>query len=196
MKSIKVILAVVAVLLGAATAQAGDIFKIGPRVGLTVNEMKFNKSTFDDSNRCGWTGGLMTEFRVPVIGIGADLSFMYVRRNSEVVKDRDYFEIPLNLRYNLSLPALGSIFTPYLAVGPSVSFLTSKKNIENAYHNKAVDWALNFGLGFQLFKHLDISARYGLGLTKAFRTFGVVDGQPAGIDGKNRYWTISAAYLF
>ncbi|MDE6371520.1 MAG: porin family protein, partial [Duncaniella sp.] len=188
----------------AMTASAGDIFKFGPKVGMTVNSLHFNNDLLDSGNKAGWTAGLMTEFRVPIIGIGADLSAMYVRRNSKymiqnnISKDnRDYIEIPLNLRYNFSLPVVGKFVAPYLGVGPSVSFLTSKKNIENAYANKSVDWAVNFGIGVQLMSHVDISARYGLGLTKAVKTFyPSAVGEPAGIQGKNRYWTVSVAYLF
>ena len=90
---------------------------------------------------------------------------------------------------------MSKILVPYLGVGPSVSFLTSRKNIYGAFKNKSVDWALNFGIGVQLFSHLDVNARYGLGLTKAVRA---VDDEfgTGGIEGKNRYWTISLAYLF
>lgn len=203
MKRIKVILALFAILMGTSTAaNAGGLFKFGPKVGMTVNQMHFNKDVLDSSNKTGWTAGLMTEFRVPIIGIGADLSVMYVRRNTQFLVDnnidknnRDYIEIPLNLRYNFGLPVVGKFLTPYLAVGPSVSVLTSKKALEDL-RNKSVDWAVNFGVGVQLINHIDISARYGLGLTKAVNTFTNIGGQPAGIEGKNRYWTISLAYLF
>ena len=212
MKTIKILIAAIAILCGTSAAQAGGLFKFGPKVGVTVNDLHFNSDMFKTENRAGWTAGVMTEFRVPVIGIGADLSVMYVRRNSQFLlqneltkNDRDYVEIPLNLRYNFSLPAIGQFVTPYVLVGPSVSFLTSKKNFadvsglvddyKDIYRNKSVDWALNFGLGVQIVNHLDISARYGLGLTKMINTFTPLNGS-AGIEGKNRYWTISAAYLF
>lgn len=203
MKKIKLILALFAILMGASAAQAGGLFKFGPKVGLTVNDLHFSNKVFDGSNQAGWTGGLMTEFRVPVIGIGADLSVMYVRRNTKFLVDneisaknnRDYFEIPLNLRYNFGLPVVGKVLTPYVALGPSVSFLTSKKSLEDL-RNRAVDWAFNFGIGVQLINHIDVSARYGLGLTKAMHTFTNVGGTAAGIEGKNRYWTVSVAYLF
>lgn len=188
--------------IGASSMPASAQFKFGPKVGLTVNDLHFNKSVVDADNQTGWTAGLMTEFTVPVIGLGFDLSAMYVRRNTKFLvennlsKDnRDYIEIPLNLKYKFSLPIVSKILVPYLGVGPSVSFLTSRRNIENAYKNKSVDWAMNFGFGVQLLSHLDINARYGLGLTKAVRA---VDSSldKAGIEGKNRYWTISLAYLF
>lgn len=202
MKTIKIILAMLTIVIGASSAQAGGLFKFGPKVGLTVNALHFNSSTFDSDNKTGWTAGLMTEFRVPVIGIGADLSLMYVRRNSEFMEEnsiaknnRDYIEIPLNLRYNFSLPVISNVVLPYVAIGPSVSVLTSRKNIYGEFKNKSVDWALNFGIGVQLVKHLDVSARYGLGLTKAVKEIDP-DTNGAGIQGKNRYWTVSVAYLF
>lgn len=201
MKHIKIVLAMLAILMGASAAQAGGLFKFGPKVGMTVNSLHFNNDLFDSSNKAGWTAGLMTEFRVPVIGVGADLSLMYVRRNSQymwqnnISKDnRDYIEIPLNLRYNFSIPVVSKVLVPYLAVGPSVSVLTSNKTYEN-FKNKSVDWALNFGIGVQLINHIDVNARYGLGMTKAVNTF-KSDAQNAGIEGKNRYWTVSVAYLF
>lgn len=204
MKAIKLLLiAIVALAAGTLNANAGGPIKFGPKVGITANDLHFNNDLFESNNRTGWTAGLMLEGTVPVIGIGADLSLMYVRRNSEFMlqnnistDNRDYIEIPLNIKYKFSLPAVNRILVPYLAVGPSVSFLTSKKNIENAYRNKSVDWAINFGLGVQLFSHLDINARYGLGLTKAINALPGDQGGPAGIEGKNRYWTITLGYLF
>ena len=203
MKSIKVIFLTLIMVLGASAIPAQAQFKFGPKVGLTVNDLHFNKSVFDGDTQTGWTAGVMAEFTVPVVGIGCDLSAMYVRRNTKFLyennisgKDnRDYIEIPLNLKYKFSLPVVSKILVPYLGVGPSVSFLTSRKNIYGAFKNKSVDWALNFGIGVQLFSHLDVNARYGLGLTKAVRA---VDDEfgTGGIEGKNRYWTISLAYLF
>lgn len=202
MKSIKAIMLVLAVIVSAATFTADAQFRFGPKVGLTVNDMHFNKSVLDADNQTGWTAGVMGEFTVPVIGISADLSAMYVRRNTKflaeqkIPKDnRDYIELPLNIRYNFSIPVVNRVVLPYIGVGPSVSFLTSRKNIKDAYSNKSVDWAFNFGFGLRFLNHIDLNARYGLGLTKAVRAAGA-NTQAAGIEGKNRYWTITAAYLF
>lgn len=189
-------------IIGASAIPAQAQFKFGPKVGLTVNDFHFNKSVMDAENQTGWTAGLMTEFTVPVIGLGFDLSAMYVRRNSEFMREndltkdnRDYIEIPLNLKYKFSLPLISKILVPYFGVGPSVSFLTSRRHIENAYKNKSVDWAMNFGFGVQLLSHIDVNARYGLGMSKAVKLIDSSAGN-GDIDGKNRYWTISVAYLF
>ncbi|MDE6764683.1 MAG: porin family protein, partial [Duncaniella sp.] len=111
MKSIKLLLAVVAIMFGTAAAQAGGPIKFGPKVGLTVNKLHFNQDVLNSDNQTGWTAGAMLEATVPIIGIGADLSVMYVRRNAEFmvannIKDdnRDYIEIPLNLKYKFNLP--------------------------------------------------------------------------------------------
>ncbi len=200
-KFISIVCLVIAMAAGSAmTAQAQ--FRFGIKAGVDVSRMSFDKDQlFDSDNRAGFTGGLMAEFTVPVIGVGCDLSVMYVRRNGQFVESnqivknqRDYIDIPLNLKYKLSLPAVSRIIAPFVTTGPSVAFLTSKKDIENAYKNKSVDVAWNFGFGVELLRHLQLAASYGLGLTKALDTLNVVQGN--GIDGKNRYWTVTAAYIF
>lgn len=207
MKTLKTaIVAILFVLAAAAPAQAQ--FKFGPRVGLTVNDLHFNKDVLNSDNQTGWTAGLTGEFTVPVIGIGADLSLMYVRRNAKFLEDqglsvkdnRDYIEIPLNFKYKFSFPVVSRFLLPYIGVGPSVSFLTSKQSIKVALKNKSVDWALNFGAGIQIMSKLDINARYGLGLTKAIQAYDDLtsgsSASAAGIEGKNRYWTITLGYYF
>ncbi len=189
--------AAVAVMSIMLTPNVDAQFRWGVKAGMNINSMHFSKEAFDSSNRTGWTAGVTAEFTVPVIGIGADLSAMFVRRTGKLDKDisynRSYIEIPLNLKYKLSIPAISSIIKPYVTTGPSVSVLTSKKTIDQLYHNRGLDWAWNFGLGVELIKHVQVGASYGLGINKAMRTLGT-DAQEIG--AKNRSWTITAAYLF
>ena len=182
-------------------------FRFGVRAGLNVNSLHFNKEIFDENNRAGFTGGVMAEFTVPIIGVGADLGVMYVRRNSQFMQtladkttevqnlNSDYIEIPLNIKYKIGIPAISSILKPYIFTGPSFAFLTSKQHIENFVHDKTCDIAWNFGLGLEFFNHLQVGASYGLGMTKAFQAVNLA-GDAAGIEGKNRYWTVTAAWLF
>lgn len=191
---------------GVAMAQ----FAIGPRVGINVNSMRFDKSVFDSENRAGFTGGIQAEFTIPIINLGFDASVMYVHRVNSVsntvtddmsevssahnFKKRDYIEIPVNLKYKIGLPVIGKVFTPYIFTGPSFAFLASKRAISEAYKNKNVDIAWNFGVGIQLIQHLQIGASYGLGLTNTVETVSGWSGEK--IDGKNKYWTVTAAWLF
>lgn len=204
MKSLKALIMALVMVFGVGVMPAAAQFKFGVRAGTNVNTLHLSKSelteNFSAGNRAGWTGGLLTEFTVPLIGVGVDLSAMYVHRVSGLEDHslkRDYIEIPLNVRYNFSLPVVSNFLTPYLAVGPSVSFLTSRKAINEAFTNRTVDWALNFGIGLRIVKHLDLNARYGLGLSNSLVGLtGIDGGHSAGIEGKNRYWTITAGWIF
>lgn len=212
MKSLKALLLAVAAILTVAVPAAAQ-FRIGPRVGTEVNSMRLNKEVFDSENRAGFTGGVMCEFTVPIINLGFDLSVMYVHRvngnsyidaanqeNSDLInassfKKRDYIEIPLNLKYKIGLPVVGKIISPYIFTGPSFSILASKREITDAYRNKAFDVAWNVGAGLELFSHLQVGASYGFGMNKTVEWIGKgVQANP--IEGKNNYWTITAAWLF
>lgn len=191
------------VVVVAAVLPASAQFKIGPRVGIEVNSLHFSNDLFSSDNRAGITAGLQAEFTVPVIGVGADLSVMYVHRTSRWITSAglpstaksNYVEIPLNVKYKLSLPAISHIIAPYIFTGPSFAILASTKEIAEFVEARKCDVAWNFGFGVELVRHLQIGASYGLGMTKALNFFGA--GIPAaGIEGKNRYWTVTAAWLF
>lgn len=200
------IFAVVAAFAWSAPASA-QFFKWGPKLGVNINHLSLNKEAFtDDDNRAGFTGGLMCEFTVPVIGVGVDVSAMYVRRSAQWMENqtvakssRDYIDIPLNLKWKVNIPLVNNIIRPFITTGPSFAFLVSKKSFEN-FTNKKCDVAWNFGAGVELLKHVQIAASYGLGMSKAVT--GLLPGgisqtdQANRIEGKNRYWTVTAAYLF
>ncbi len=60
---------------------------------------------------------------------------------------------------------------------------------------KSCDIAWNFGLGVEFVRHLQVSASYGIGLNSAVERKLGGGGQEV-YDGKNRCWTVTAAYLF
>lgn len=92
---------------------------------------------------------------------------------------------------------MSNIITPYIFTGPSFAFKTGKSEIEDFVKAKKCDIAWNFGLGVELIKHLQIGASYGIGLTKTLQMVGMTEsGSAANIEGKNKYWTVTAAYLF
>lgn len=194
-------------IIAACTPASAQMLQIGPRIGTEVSRLSFDKDVFDGENRAGFAGGLQLEFTAPVIGIGFDISAMYVHRNNNGIAPQgtpstqvlgsyntDYIEVPLNFKYKIGLPVVGKIVTPYVFTGPSVAFLTSKEAINAAFNNKKVNVAWNFGIGVQLFSHLQIGASYGLGITKAVEYVTPIQG--VDIKGKNNYWTITAAWLF
>lgn len=193
-------LVVAAAVIGSAFPAQAQL-RFGLKAGVAVNSLHFSSSTFDAENRAGFTGGAMLEFTLPATGLGLDLSAMYVRRNSQWLDEngltrdnRDYIDIPLNLKWKISIPVINNIIRPYLTTGPDFAILTSRRSVEDAYRNRKFDTSWNFGFGAELFRHLQVGASYGIGITKALKTIGATG--TSGINGHNRYWTITAAWLF
>ncbi len=179
---------VMAVMTIALALPASAQFRWGPRVGIDVNEMHFNKNLGNSDNQVGFTGGLMAEIQVPIVGLCLDGSVMYARRNVkfddvDAVAKRDFIDIPINLKYKFNFPVISRIVVPYLTTGPNFSFLLSGND---GYKKSTVAWS--FGLGAQLISHLQVGASYNFGITKA--------ASADGMYGKDRYWTVSAAWLF
>lgn len=193
-------LVVAAAVIGSAIPAQAQL-RFGLKAGVAVNSLHFSSSTFDAENRAGFTGGAMLEFTLPATGLGLDLSAMYVRRNSQWLDEngltrdnRDYIDIPLNLKWKISIPVINNIIRPYLTTGPDFAILTSRRSVEDAYRNRKFDTSWNFGFGAELFRHLQVGASYGIGITKALKTIGATG--TSGINGHNRYWTVTAAWLF
>lgn len=200
MKKLFITLAIAVIAMVSAVSAEAQ-FRFGLKAGVAVNSLHFNESTFDASNRAGFTGGAMVEFTAPVIGVGFDLSLMYVRRNTrwleenEITSDnRDYIDIPLNFKWKFNIPLINKVVRPFALTGPTFSILTSGRNIGDTWRNRKFDTSWNFGAGVELLSHLQVAASYSVGMTKALKTIGVTG--TSDINGHNRYWTVTAAYLF
>lgn len=190
----------------ACAMPASAQFSWGPKVGFTTSELHFDESVIDSDNQTGFTGGLMGEFMLPVFNLGVDASVMYVHRAAKVGAEgygvttikRDYVEIPINLKWKIGLPVVSNIVTPYIFTGPSFAFLCSKKDFKEFAENKTCDVTWNFGIGLQLLSKVQIGANYGLGLSKSVEAKLPVNAKDSEkiYSGKDRYWTVTAAYLF
>ena len=174
--------------------------RLGLRFGTTVNKMHFDREVIDSDNRLGYTGGLLVDVNLPVIGIGIEASAMYTHRNDRLVDDRnltfkrDYIDFPVYARYRLALPVLNKVFAPYVYTGPCFSVLFHEGETSTRDNSKTyVSW--DAGAGVDLLNHLRLSATYGIGLTKAMQ-YVKQESNQAKIIGKDRHWTINAAWLF
>ena len=201
MKSMKKILLVL--LLGVMCAGVADAkLRFGLKAGLNVNHLSTNKEMFDKNNQAGWTAGLMTECQLPLIGLGFDLSVMYARMNSEILvqtedgllsePNKNFIEIPVNLKYKISLPVVGSIISPYIFTGPSFGFKLDKSTISE-FKTKTFQAVWNVGLGLEFVKHLQIGASYGFGMNNIVK---LAYNSANPVTYHNNYWTVTAAYLF
>lgn len=195
------ILLLVAALFCGFTAQAKTGFGIGPKVGVSISKLKLQgdlKNNFDADNRAGFNVGLTGEFISPVLGLGADISLMYNMQNTEVNGAKykaNFFEIPLHLKYQLSLPAVERLVAPYLYTGPSVAFQLSGK--DSYSKTKQTQWGWDLGLGLTLVNHLQIGAGYTFGINKIASKIPMDLGNIENdIKVKNNYWTVTAAWMF
>lgn len=208
----KTITLLLAVILAAGTSMTAEAkFKIGPRLGINVNKLSFNKDLFDGANRCGFTGGVQAEYMLPIISLGFDLSLMYsymdydvnvgtsqynVSASSAFKPGKHFLEIPLNIKYKISIPAVAKIIKPYIFTGPQVAFKLDKD--DTSLKTKTSQWVWNFGLGLELIDHLQIGASYGVGMNNIMDGLDTPVGtiQTEDLKARTNYWTVTAAWLF
>ena len=190
MKKIIVVLLIAVMGVGVADAK----LRFGIKAGMNINHLSTNLTeNFDKNNQAGWNAGVMTEFQLPLIGLGVDLSVMYARMNSEKELDnKNFILVPLNLKYKISLPVVGSFLAPYIFTGPSFDFKLDKSTLDDI-KTKTFQAVWNVGLGVELVKHLQIGASYGFGINNILKNV-YDEADPVKIH--NNYWTITAAYLF
>ena len=202
MKKIFTLVTLVVALFAANTANAQ--LKFGLKGGLNITNMSFDSGVVDQSNQEGFFVGPTVKFSIPVVGLGFDLAALYDQRDAKIddttVSQRS-INIPLNLRYNIGLGDLASV---YLAAGPQFGFNVGSKNIGivNEVSNfkfKDSNLSVNLGAGVNLISHLEIGFCYNIacGKTGEFEELkGVTDAVSNVFKAKNNSWPCSAAYSF
>ena len=187
----KYFIAILAALMCGMAAQAQVRF--GVKAGVDINKLHLSgDNNFDSENRAGFTGGVMAEFKVPLIGLGFDASLMYTRMNGELHSHKDFLSVPVNIKYKFQIPVVSSIITPYLFTGPDFAFKLAGKNADRF---KTFQCAWNVGLGVELIRHLQIGAGYAFGINNIAKSVAGVN-TTSDIKMRNSYWTVTAAYLF
>jgi len=193
----------VALLIGVGAANAQ--FRFGIKAGLNINKLHLKNASetlLDSDNRCGFTAGVSTEFQVPIVGLCFDASLMYSRMNSQInsaeknSSSKDFFNIPINIKYKIGLPVVSNIITPFIFTGPDFAFkLGGDKSV---FKQKTFQCAWNVGIGVELIRHLQIAGSYGFGINSIMDKVNipVIDEVTNDLKVKNNYWTISAAYYF
>jgi len=195
-----ILIVAVMALVGANAAQAQ--LRFGIRGGLAINKLSFNRDVLDSDNRTGFTGGVMVDFGLPIVGLGIDGAVMYTHRSNKVNTEnqtfkRDYIEVPIHLRYQFTIVGLNSIIAPYAFAGPNFAFLCHE-DVPSNYDNSSVYTSIDLGIGVELLKHLQVSAAYSIGLNKAMEEVGIDKSYSQGekVSGRDHCWTLTAAYLF
>lgn len=207
MRKLFTLVVIMATACFAITAEAQ--IKFGLKGGLNITDMSLSKDVVKTSNQTGFFIGPTLKVKIPIVGLGLDVSALYDQRSSEIkdVYDEDFhavkqdlkqksINIPVNLRYDLGLGDLAGI---YFAAGPQFGFNIGGKNKtlfeETAeWKLKSSNFSINVGAGVMLLKHLQVGANYNIACGKTGElSFG--DGVNA-IRGRANSWQISAAYYF
>lgn len=182
-----------------ASAQLQFGIKAGTNLTGSPSDMKGIKSD-------GYTGffvGPMAKFTIPLVGLGVETDILYSQSGAKIGDEtvkKNSIEIPVYLRYDLSLPAVSKIIVPFVAVGPQFGFAFG--NLDEAidfgkYEYKKSALSLNVGAGARLFGHIQAHVNYNvaLGNTSEYTTF--IDGATNLVTkSKTNTWQISLAYLF
>lgn len=150
-------------------------FKVGLRVGVNMTQAFVNggaENRFSSETSPGIYVGPTIEFKVPLLGIGFDISGLYNNKCTYVEEgwggvskqsSTNYIDMPINIRWGLSLGKLAGI---YANTGPQVSWILDKNLTsffkQNDYElNKSIlSW--NVGAGIKFGKHLGIGYTYNI----------------------------------
>lgn len=192
-------IAIIVVLIITATSTAQSQVRFGVKGGITLNKLKWDKEVVNKDNRAGFTAGLMMEIGLPVVGLGIDASVLYAHREDDMYFEdvklkRDYLDIPLNVKYKVQIPVLCKIITPFVTTGPDFALMLGDTD-KGDFKTRKWNTSWNVGFGVELFRKLQVHANYGIGITKAFKYIGKdVNSEP--VQGKDKLWTITTAYMF
>lgn len=191
----KAIRLVCVLILAGIVLPASAQLRFGVKGGLNISKVHFSKDALDASNVTGFHIGPMLEGSIPLIGVGFETALLYSQKgleyNDESMKV-DYLDLPVHLKWKFGLP----IVKVYLATGPAFSFRVGgdkvwdiPDNVAGQIKAKSFGTAWDFGVGAEVFNHLQVGLNYSLGLSDNY----VIKGSES---GKNRGWMVTAAILF
>ena len=178
------------------------LVRFGVEGGLNVNKMSFSDELLSSENRCGFFVGPKMYVKIPLVGLGADAAVLYSLNGAskeklsdagDVVvnsKNLSYFEIPVNLRYDVSFLKIAGA---YVATGPQYNIaLNPMDALEYVGMTRRSSWGWNVGAGLKLWDKLQLGVSYTIpisGLNSG--TFGEVIG-----NAKQKTVKVRVAFIF
>lgn len=151
----------------------------------------------------GYTGffvGPTAKFTLPIVGLGVQADLLYSHSGVEIGGEkikRNSIEIPVYLRYDLSLPVVSKVIVPFLAVGPQFGYTIgdTKEVFDDAtFEYDKSQFSLNFGGGARLLSHILIHVNYNvaLGNTSELK----IKDAPDIYKSRTNTWQVSLGYIF
>lgn len=205
------LIAILFCLFIAAPVQAQ--FNFGVKGGVNFSDAPTNITKITKANgRAGFFIGPMARVTIPMVGLGLEADILYSQtgvRIDDTNITKSSIEIPILLRYDLTIPGVKMIFVPFVAVGPQFGVNVGSTEellkdittgeIISKYEFEKTNMALNVGLGATLLNKVQIQANYNIDLGKT-ANYSTIDDITNGIiekkNSKSNIWQISLAYIF
>ena len=212
MKSKHIILAVFLVFAPRLFAQFG--IKTGVNM---ANEIKsFSQADiaagFDSKNLNGYQIGLIYQAMPKKSGLGFEVAAILTQKGSAFTdtstvagviqkgyRELNCVEVPLNLRYRLTLGFIGvygiaGVYGSYELSGKTVNEITdATQNSTYPTFMDHVDYGYNLGLGLELFRKIQLGGTWTQGIKTTPST---TIGLPTPLTSSNRVFSINLVYLF
>ncbi len=187
-------------LLGITTvkAQNSEHFRFGVKAGVNVSKVSLESDAFKADNRLGYFVGPIMYMKLPIPGLGLNLSALYSHQEAKVSDSsvkHNTLDIPLNVRYALPLTEDSNIF---VEAGPQIAFTLGDKAFKEVeYFGKFKDSALsaNIGFGFSI-DHMQAVIGYNIPLGKTGDFNSQYFEKVFHTTCKEKRWQVSLAYFF
>lgn len=190
-----------------ASAPAFAQLNFGVKAGMNLSSKP--RSIDDAKGKSGFFIGPTAKLMLPIVGLGIEGNLLYSQSSSELDGDeitRRSIEVPIYLRYELSLPVVNKFLEPFVAVGPQFGWtMGDGEETWGETADEIVKWeykksnlSLNLGAGATVLNHIQLHINYNIALGNTGEL--KADPTSAGWDyikgSKVNTWQVSAAYIF
>lgn len=193
------------ILLTAVSASAE--FRWGPTAGINISTLHWKQDLITTKTGVGVNAGIMGEIMIPGIGFGIDVALKYAMHESKVNFGEKYvwssdgfgnenvmfhtLQIPLNLRFKWTrMNGIEHYIAPLAYAGPVFTFNLATSKLSCIEHPEG-SFALQCGIGAELFEKFQITGGYLWGLSYDVRTVKLDN-----FSARNSGWQINLAWLF
>ena len=197
---------------------SGLFAQFGIKTGVNMaNEIKsFSQADiaagFDSRNLNGYQIGLIYQAMPKKSGLGFEIAAILTQKGSAFTdtstvagviqkgyRELNYVEVPLNLRYRLTLGFIGiygtaGVYGSYELSGKTVDEITdATQNSTYSTFMDHVDYGYNLGIGIELFRKIQLGGTWTQGIKTTPST---TVGLPTPLTSSNRVFSINLVYLF
>ena len=192
-----------------ASAPAFAQFNWGIKAGMNLASKPGSLDDIKSEGKSGFFVGPTAKIMLPIVGLGIEGNLLYSQTSSELEGEditRRSIEVPIYLRYELSLPVVNKFLEPFVAVGPQFGWTMGdgdeswkESGMEVAkWEYKKSNLSLNLGAGATVLNHIQLHINYNIALGNTGEWKENTAGQ--GLDyikgTKVNTWQVSAAYIF